>query len=160
MTADREQDQTQSGARTLAIALFVICAAWLVLVGMLRLTTATPVPVVNIRWAKHASVEQRKNLARDLLLVLDEPKDGDTVAYFVLDSSVNNLKRIVINPLIEDTAYIDRNAYILEHAPSGYLWIGSRYPSLKSHGLIYVCLTGCILSGVALELRFRRQLDP
>jgi hypothetical protein len=155
-----ENDKKQSSARTLAIALFVGCAGWLILVAMLRLTTARPVPIVNIRWAKHASVEQRKSLARDLSLVLDEPKGGDTAAYFVLDAGASNLMRIVVNPLVEDTAYIDRNAYTLVNPPTGQMWIGSRYPALKFPGLIYLCLTVCIISGVALELRARRPLEP
>jgi hypothetical protein len=155
-----EQDQKPSSARTLAIALFVVCAGWLILVGMLRLTTARAVPIINIRWAKRASVEQRKNLARDLSLVLEEPKGGDTAAYFVLDAGANNLMQIVVNPLVEDTAYIDRNAYTLVHPPTGQMWFGSRYPALKFPGLIYLCLTACIISGVALELRARRPLEP
>src|SRR5262245_25203206 len=101
-----EQEPKRSGARTLAIVLFAVCAGWLTLLGMLRLTTARPVPIVNIRWAKRASIEQRTNLAQNLSLVLDEPKGGDTASYFVLDTGPDNLMRIVVNPLVEDTAYI------------------------------------------------------
>ena len=134
------------------IALFVTCSAWLVLVALLRLTTARPVPIVNVRWAKDASVEARKKTASDLSLVLDTPRERDTASYFVLDAQPENLGRVVMNPLVEDTAYIDRNTFILVHPPSAQMWIGDEYPALKLPALIYVSLTGFIVSGVALEL--------
>ena len=149
-----DQSQRLSGAKLLAIAIFVFCGAWLVMVGMLRLTTAKPVPIVNIRWAKQATIQQRDDVAHALSLVLNEPKERDTGAYFVLDPRPQNLKRIVAHPLIEDTAYIDRNAFILAHPPTAQMWLGDRYPALKIPAVLYACLTGLILSGVALEIRY------
>ena len=134
------------------IALFVTCSAWLALVALLRLTTARPVPIINVRWAKDASLEAREKTARDLSLVLDKSRERDTASYFVLDAHPENLGRVVMNPLVEDTAYIDRNTFILVHPPSAQMWLGDRHPALKLRVLIYVSLTGFIVSGIALEV--------
>ena len=135
--------------RTLAFALFLGCVGWLVTVAILWRNTRQIVPVIQVRWAAQVSAEQRDRTAKDLFLALREPVDEVTARYYVSDATRENLGRIVLHARIEDTAFIDRESFALApEAPWARTWIGDAYPALKSRGVLFLCLLGCLAGAV------------
>jgi hypothetical protein len=64
---------------------------------------------VNIRWADQVSDETRVNLERRYRLTNGRQDEGRTWKYQLADPAPENLRAIVADPHIEDTANIDRS---------------------------------------------------
>jgi hypothetical protein len=110
-------------------------------------------PTINVRWVPGLTGEQRSATEDELSLVWHEPKEPGTANYFVIDASQQNLQRIVVHPLIEDTAFINRSSFVLERQPSARMWVGHQFKTPWPSALLYLSLFGCLMSGVLLILR-------
>jgi hypothetical protein len=113
--------------------------------------------VVNERWASSVTADQRVQAEHDLLLILREPAVGRTGRYYVTQSDAQTLRRIVADPLVEDTAHISRSTFVLENAPYGHMWIGDRIPVLKRSDLMYLSILGCLAGAATLVTSARRR---
>jgi hypothetical protein len=142
-----------SGGRLLAKIVLYVCGAWLVVVGVLYVTTGSTVPTINVRWAASVTAEQRRQLEQQMSLVLQEPGNERTGRYFVTQPTVENLKQIVINPMVEDTAFVSRSTFVLEGAPQVHMWMGDRVRILKSLTLLGLCAIGVVASAATLVFR-------
>lgn len=145
--------QRKFQSRTLFLAAFAICAAWPSTLAILWLTTGKMVPTVNVRWVPGITSEQRSRTEGELSLVWYEPKEPRTVSYFLIDENQENLKRIIVHPLVEDTASINRGTFVLEHPPHARMWVGRRFTTPWPSAMLYLSLVGCLISGVLLGLR-------
>jgi hypothetical protein len=143
-----------SGGRLLAKSVLYVCGAWLVIVGILYVATGSTLPTINVRWAPSVTAEQRMQLEQQFSLVLQEPGNQRTGRYFVTDPTVENLKQIVISPMVEDTAFVSRSTFVLEGAPQVHMWMGDRVRILKNLVLLGLCVIGVVAS--AGTLLFRR----
>ena len=141
-------------------ALFAVCATWLVTVGVLWLTTGRTVPTVNVRWVSGIVDESRSTAERDLSLVLHEPSSPDTASYFLTDANPSNVERIVLHPLVEDTAGLNRGSFALEDPQYVRMWIGDRFTTLRRPALLYLSVFGCLFSGAILGLGMIRRHFP
>src|SRR5688572_33088138 len=92
--------------------------------GLLWVTTARTVPLIKVRWVPGVADGKRAAAERELSLVWRDSTEPRTVTYLLMDSNRENVRRIVQHPLVEDTAFIDRAAYVLTAAPSERTWVG------------------------------------
>ena len=141
--------------RWLAWSVLTVSAAWLILTGSLWLATGKSLPVINVRWASSVTADQRVQAEHELSLILREPASGRTGTYYVTQFDEQALKRIVVHPLVEDTAHISRSTFVLENAPYGHSWIGDSVPVLKRSDLRYLSVLG-FLAGAATLVTSRR----
>lgn len=98
-------------------------AARLVLDRAQPIVTLAPIdyPVVGLRWSPGATLETRRQIASRLGL---EPLAPETDTYRLTDVSVDNVRALVQDPLIEDTRGLDRGSL---RVPSGALpWLHLR----------------------------------
>ncbi len=137
-----------SSTQRIAFVVFIVCAGWLATVAILRQTTNRLVPTINVRWVSGTSRAQQAKAAEELSLLLREERDTGTGNYFLLDTRQEAVKRIVLHPFVEDTAFLDRGAFSLENAPLAGIWIGNTLPVFGSPGLIALCILGCLTGGV------------
>lgn len=140
--------RSQSWPATPARWLFGVSAVWLLAVAGLWVATVKTVPVVNVRWVPRITGTERVEAEMTLSLVLFEPKEPGTASYFLPDADTSVLKQIVIHPLVEDTAFINRGSFVLDNAPSQQMWIGDRFRALRL--LLYLGVCG--FAGSALVL--------
>lgn len=150
---DHQESRARSRSRTLALALFAVCTGWQATIGVLWLTTGQTLPTVNIRWVRGITAEDRSRAEKDLSLVVHQSKEPGTKSYFLLDPTEQNLRRIVLLPFVEDTAFINRGTFSLEGAPSVRMWFGDRHTMPWLLGSLYLSLFGCLTSGVILAPR-------
>ena len=130
-------------SRTVILAACVACALWPAIVGILWVTTSRTVPLVKVRWVPGVADDTRAATARDLSLVWRLRDESRTETYLLQDSTTENIRRIVQHPLVEDTAFIDRSAYALRHAPAVRTWAGDRALSGSwSRTLLYASVIG------------------
>ena len=137
--------------RKLAFAVMTTCSIWLITLSLLWFTTGRTVPTINVRWFPDTADEQRNNTERELALLLHEIREPNTASYFLLDSEASNLQRIVLHPLVEDTAYINRGTFSLEDPPQVHLWVGDQFVIFRSRILLNLSLLGWVTS-IALLL--------
>ena len=139
-------------SRSVTRLALVVCALWPGILGILWMTTSKTVPLVKVRWLPGVPDDTRAAAARDLSLVWRSPDESRTATYLLLDSTPENIRRIVQHHLVEDTAFIDRSAYALSNAPTVRTWAGDGVLSgswprtLLSASLIglFVCLTALL----------------
>ena len=144
--------------RKLALAVMTTCSIWLITLTLLWFTTGRTVPTINVRWFPDTADEQRNNTERELALLSHEIREPNTASYFLLDSEASNLQRIVLHPLVEDTAYINRGTFALEDPPHAHLWIGDQLMIFRSRILLNLSLLGWVTSiAVLLIPRFLSQ---
>lgn len=149
-TATAVTQSRNPGSRWLAWTILSVCGAWLVVTGALWLVTGTSLPTINVRWGPSVTADQRVQLEQELSLVLHEPGNERTGRYFVTRSDAETLKRIVVHPLVEDTAFVSRSTFVLEGAPYVRTWIGDRMTLLKQPSLWLLGLLGVLASAATL----------
>jgi hypothetical protein len=90
--------------------LTLAAAAWLLAVFFLWLHAANGLPVqrVNIRWAPGVSAADRMAVEQRAGLTAGREGEQRTWSYLLQDRSRDNIRSLVSNPLVEDTAHIDR----------------------------------------------------
>jgi hypothetical protein len=106
---------------------------------------APPVPRVNVRWSESVLPPQRQALEAAYRLVEPQFEGGRTWSYAILDSSSENLRRLVQNPSAEDTHGVERSAFRLSEPRSTPLSILFRLLGISSLiGLVAASLFGWI----------------
>ena len=124
------------------------------------MVTSQSVPTINVRWAHSVTSRQRVQAERELSIVLHEPKEDRTGIYFVPRSDPETLKKIVLSPLVEDTAFVGRRTFDLQNAQYAHMWIGDRYRFLKRTDLMYLSVLACLVAGAVLLLPAHHSRHP
>jgi hypothetical protein len=96
--------------RTLIIGGLALLALSAVCYGALRLTYGQRSAYVHVRWAPSVDDAARAQAERDLGLRPVEFREQRTWSYYLSDVSRDNIRRLVTNPAVEDTHYINRSA--------------------------------------------------
>ena len=120
-------------------------------------------PRVNVRWqeavgaADRAALERRHDLQNGV-------QDGRTWQYQLGDSSLDNIRALVEDPAVEDTGYIDRNAFTAEDRD---IRVTVWYPFndlfdrpsqlLRLHRSVWLLLAGAVLLWAARTLGARAR---
>ena len=145
-------DSVQRTRSRLWASVLATCAAWVIVVGVMWLF-AKPLPIVNVRWVDDVSADTRAQTERALSLI---PRDSGTTGagrYFLSRADNDNLKQIVQHPLVEDTAFIDRGSFALDHPRYARMWIGERFQKPWLTWSFYVGLWGAMIAALVLRLR-------
>ncbi|MEW5984254.1 MAG: hypothetical protein AB1806_18030 [Acidobacteriota bacterium] len=125
--------------RRVALLGAVAGVLWLAVVGILWKGTHDIAPSIHVRWKPRTTVAGREDAERTLGLARAEFLGEHTWAYDLLDSTSENIERIVKHRLVEDTQDLDRQRFVL--GPNTQLgttrrWIGDRLPILRSRSLV------------------------
>jgi hypothetical protein len=92
-----------AGVFIAALAIGTLAAA-----GVLSLALSTdPVPI-HVRWKPDVSDAERTDLERQFGLTQGEFREGTTYAYGLANTSTDNIRALVQNPRVDDTAEINR----------------------------------------------------
>lgn len=75
----------------------------------------TPV-VVHVRWKPDVTDARRVELERQFTLTHSEPTEGTTWRYGLADSSTGNIRALIQNEAVDDTAHLNRIRYRPEFA--------------------------------------------
>jgi hypothetical protein len=137
-------------------------AAALTAVGMVAVwfLTGTPARAVQVRWSPDVSGPERIFHEWRFTLADGLWREGTTWYYSLLDTSTDNVRRLVQSRSVLDTHEINRTAFVLnESAPIGtrYTWAGAGLPIIGSPDGFQV--TVLLLVGVAVLL-LRREGPP
>jgi hypothetical protein len=81
------------------------------------LRQAAPRPIVHVRWSERIEDAQRHRLETELRLIPLRFMGERTWQYELTDASTGNVQAIVLNPLVEDTAHINRHRFEAEPFP-------------------------------------------
>jgi len=77
----------------------------------LQLTFGDRPVYVHVRWAPGVSDAARQHLEQQYRLLLPEPREGRTFGYALSDRSRDNVRSLVLDPSVEDTAQIHRTKF-------------------------------------------------
>ncbi len=66
---------------------------------------------VHVRWTVPLDESARQELERRFSLTRPVPRGGSTYGYYLTDLSADNIRRLVIDPAVDDTHEIDRSAF-------------------------------------------------
>ena len=93
---------------------------------------APPVPRINVRWSESVLPSQREVLEVAYQLVEPESRGERTWSYAILNSSTDNLRRLVQDPSVEDTHGIERTTFRLSEPLPTPLFIFFRLLGVSS----------------------------
>jgi hypothetical protein len=103
--------------------------------GLAYWLTIEPAPAVRVQWRPGVSEEQQAALERRYLLVNARDRlDGGSIAYDLLDTSVRNIRALVADEAVADTADIDRDAFTIPFDTEyggEWMWMAHRLPGLR-----------------------------
>ena len=137
-------------------------AAWTIAVAVVGLHLLEPPSRrINIRWSGSASQEDIARLEQELALGGGELQEGRTWQYTLRDASRENIARIVAQPSIDDTHYLDREQLALVQELSAVPpWMRSLRQALAvrfgSTSLLWAGLTFGLI-GLSAASSFRRN---
>ena len=77
----------------------------------LQLTFGDRPVYVHVRWAPSVNDAARQRLEQHYRLLLPEPREGRTFGYALTDRSRVNVRSLVLDPSVEDTAQIHRTKF-------------------------------------------------
>lgn len=100
-----------TGAWRFAAAGLVLCVLGAAVFGAVRMVYGVRPAYVHIRWAMPVSDEARPEIERRYRLSAGEEREGRTRGYYLTDLSRANIRAMVTDPAIEDTHYINRQAF-------------------------------------------------
>lgn len=106
-----------------SIVLFTLAGATF---GTLRSTYGQRSADVNVRWAETVGTVSRDQLERAYQLTRGEQLDGRTWSYRITDVSTENLRRLVMDPAVEDTHQVHRTAFRIWRGATRGPYITSR----------------------------------
>jgi hypothetical protein len=103
------------------LALAAVSVVMLAVAIPMRFSVPSPfAPRVHIRWAPGVSAAARADLERRFGLLAGEPRDQETWAYDLADTTPASVRGLIEHPAVADTHYVDREtATITADAPSG-----------------------------------------
>jgi len=145
-------DAVQNTTSRLWKAVTATCAAWVIGVTVMWVL-AKPLPIVNVRWVDNVPTATRAETERALSLIPRGVDQTATGRYFLNSADNDILKRIVQHPLVEDTAFIDRGSYVLDHPRYERMWIGDRFRKPWLTWSFYAAILGGMLAAVILRLQ-------
>ncbi len=93
---------------------------------------APPAPRINVRWSAHVTSLQQRTVEATYHLTEPDHQEGRTWSYAILDTSTDNLRRLVQDPAAEDTHWIDRATFELSEPPPAPLFVLSGFLALSS----------------------------
>jgi len=102
---------TRTGTLTTAIILACIC-----LPALARLIAGPPGATVHVRWAGSVDADARRTLEGRFRLADGEAIGDTTWRYDLVDTSSENIQRLVQQQGVEDTQYIDRSDFSIDAA--------------------------------------------
>ena len=137
----------------LALVALAVSAIWPITLGIMWVVTKETVPLIKVRWVPGVTDEQRTATEQELSLEWKQPDEPRTVTYYLLDVDPQNIVRIVRHPLVEDTAFIDRAAFVLNNPRTVRTWAGDRFTTPWPLVALYVSVFGFLISGVTLALK-------
>jgi len=125
----------------------------------LRLTYGERAAYVHVRWKPEVNDATRAEVERSHGLHPVEFREQRTWGYFLSDLSIENIRRIVRHPSVEDTHNIDRDAFfVLDTAERGD-YLGER-PAWIARMLEFFSRASLFLGGAALLVgAFRAARD-
>ena len=91
------------------VAAFAISTA--IAAAVLAMTLTTDPPPIHVRWKPATSDAERVELERRFGLTQGEFTEGTTYAYLLTDTSTDNIRALVQDPKVDDTANINRIRY-------------------------------------------------
>ena len=114
---------------------------------------APPVPRINVRWSESVLPSQREVLEVAYQLVEPESRGERTWSYAILNSSTDNLRRLVQDPSVEDTHGIERTTFRLSEPLPTPLFIFFRLLGVSSLiGFVVASLVTWIWLGRLMSL--------
>ncbi len=108
------------------LALFVAAASFYAIYD------GPSIPRVNVRWSDQVTQSQREALEAAYHLAEPVFTEGRTWRYALLDTSTDNIRRLVRDPASADTHMIDRSTFELTDPPRGPLLVLFRSLVLSS----------------------------
>ena len=93
-------------ALRVSVLAFVVCGA--ATAGVLAAIIPARHAPINVRWGPGVSDSQRAALEQRFHLAAGHQTEGSTWAYDLADSSFTNIRAIVRDPAVDDTAHINR----------------------------------------------------
>ena len=111
-------------------------------------------PQVHVRWREGVSPSQQVSLEVAYGLSKPEHTEGTTWSYSLIDTSTENIQRLVQDPAVDDTHMIDRVTFELVEPPPAPLFV--LLLSLALSGIVGVT----VASMVAAVARLRRPIQP
>lgn len=157
----RAEDQRR--AARIAVALGTCGLGGLTLLGLAYALTYEPAPRVRVEWRESVTEQQRAALERKYLL--DKGRDripNGSTAYDLLDTSRSNIKALVEDAAVADTADIDREAHAVPfdvEYGEGWMWIAHRTPGIRHASIRRWATIGLgviAVSGYAVAFFLRR----
>jgi hypothetical protein len=115
--------------RPLSYALAAVAVANLAWFGAKAATNTSVAPTIHVQWRPGVSDRERTALERELTLIPQLDEQQHVVAYELVDSSPENIERLVHHAAVLDTHEIDRDEYALSAAvPQGNTqrWLAHR----------------------------------
>lgn len=112
-----------SRLRVLVAILALVCGVALIALGRL----APGPPRVNIRWTSQTTDQQRTEAEQSLHLAGAIPRDGHTWSYLLLDTSRDNVGRVLDHPAVEDRHYFGLGRTLTPEGPPLQAWLQARY---------------------------------
>lgn len=100
-----------SATRRLVVTALVCWALAGTAYAVLRLTFGDRPVFIHFRWSTAVDDVSRPRLEQQYHLALAEPKEGRTVGYALTDRSRDNIRSLVLDPLVEDTHQIHKTAF-------------------------------------------------
>ena len=117
--------------------------------------TYSPIPPrVNVRWREDVTLSQRVALEAAYRLAEPAYDSGTTWSYGLLDTSTDNIQRLVQDPAADDTHMIDRGTFELTEPPPERLIVLFRFLGLSS--IVGVIVASFFVWGALLRPRARR----
>lgn len=113
---------------------------------------APPVPRINVRWSESVFPSQWEVLEVTYQLVEPEFGGGRTWSYAILDSSTDNLRRLVQDPSAEDTQGVERTAFRLSEPLPTALFIFFRLLGISS-------LIGFVVASLVTWIGLERSMS-
>ena len=118
----------------------------------LELTFGDRPVYVHVRWAPSVDDAARERLEQQYRLLLPELREGRTFGYALADRSGDNVRSLVLDPSVEDTAQIHRTKFRVGYFAPRLPYVTSRpWMPAGIEALVALCsLTGLISIGLAL----------
>lgn len=117
-----------------------------------RIDEPRPAPRINVRWAPGASPSDRAARERDLGLTAMLPLNDDVSSYALEDWSQGRLSQLVRDPMVADTAGIDRHAFVIDDPQ--YTRVPTRGERFVAHVRSMRVLPGILRAGNAVPFLF------
>jgi len=125
--------------------------------------THEPAPSIRVRWRDEVTSERQAALERKYQLSNARAPQRRSIAYDLLDTRQQNIKALVLDPAVADTADIDRDCFQIPfEAAYGerWMWVAHRTPGLRDarvRWMLIVALAAMAIAGLRGGSAVRRR---